>query len=643
MKLNLNKYILYKIVIVIFVLIAPWSIFGLNGEVEPEKITSDLSFYEINTCSISLVEFLIENPNVVYQDHYKIRYNDYSAMKCFGTLTGVDQINHVFYISIGTSTYLNLILQTMFWCFILSLIKKTRDINLSIKLSLSSIFSSLLMTFMIYTEERFHVKNIYFHDYNSVKYFVQLFLTILLISIVCYYFLYTRIDNLSSFFPFLYLVIGVYSGLNFNFFSIGIIVFGINKFINDKKFGLSFYYTFLLLFIWSNNAYNKEFYVDPDKIRGFTSSIFTSQNILLYGLFYILLINGLIQIFNMQNAFNIQNYFRNGLISSALIFTIGLLSSSMPLFNFLSYYFFGLNKYGVNRSNIFELNEWGERLAWRGHYPSAETIGEFFAIIIFLYVYLLTSRKIIFSYIDLVLVVITTTGLLASNNRAALLSIILCVSILLARDKVNIKYVKYILVTIFIATASFLIGINNLQYSFAFLADSVLNDAIYYSITDSYSSSLNYLINEKNSVSLIYGFFSIFSIFGFYVNRSELWGIFFSRYSPELQEVLFGSGLYNFGQLYGEININPTYSFLLPHSSLLSFFLYVGVINLLILIYLFITKILYKFKYSNNIFIYLSIFAMLNLLKSDSALYLSAFVNYFFFFYSAYKLKKSYI
>ena len=240
MKLNLNKYILYKIVIVIFVLIAPWSIFGLNGEVEPEKITSDLSFYEINTCSISLVEFLIENPNVVYQDHYKIRYNDYSAMKCFGTLTGVDQINHVFYISIGTSTYLNLILQTIFWCFILSLIKKTRDINLSIKLSLSSIFSSLLVTFMIYTEERFHVKNIYFHDYNSIKYFVQLFLTILLISIVCYYFLYTRVDNLSSFFPFLYLVIGVYSGLNFNFFSIGIIVFGINNLSMTKSLGSVF-------------------------------------------------------------------------------------------------------------------------------------------------------------------------------------------------------------------------------------------------------------------------------------------------------------------------------------------------------------------------------------------------------------------
>ncbi|MDA7544035.1 hypothetical protein N8814_05805, partial [Acidimicrobiia bacterium] len=124
--------------------------------------------------------------------------------------------------------------------------------------------------------------------------------------------------------------------------------------------------------------------------------------------------------------------------------------------------------------------------------------------------------------------------------------------------------------------------------------------------------------------------------------RSELWGLFFSRYSPEIQEVLFGSGLNNFGQLYGEMNINSTKSFLLPHSSLLSLLLFIGLLNISILLYFFFTKIVFKIRYTDNIFIYLSIFVFLNLLKSDSILYLGSFINYFFFFYTASELKKSY-
>ena len=43
-------------------------------------------------------------------------------------------------------------------------------------------------------------------------------------------------------------------------------------------------------------------------------------------------------------------------IISCLILIIGYLSSSMPFFNFFTYYHFGLNNYGINRSNIFGLN-----------------------------------------------------------------------------------------------------------------------------------------------------------------------------------------------------------------------------------------------------------------------------------------------
>ena len=115
-----KKYINFKSFILLIIFIVPWLLFGTN-DLQVEKITSDLRFYEINTCSISLFEFLFENPNVIYQDHYKLRFNNYSSIKCFGTLTGVDQIGHIFYISIGTNSFINMFLQTIFMCTVLSL------------------------------------------------------------------------------------------------------------------------------------------------------------------------------------------------------------------------------------------------------------------------------------------------------------------------------------------------------------------------------------------------------------------------------------------------------------------------------------------------------------------------------------------
>ena len=98
MSLLRNKNDQLKLLLLVVLILSPWFVFGINSDVSPEKITSDLRFYEINTCEISIISFLIENPNVIYQDHYKIRFNNYSSMKCFGLLTGVDQINHEFYI-----------------------------------------------------------------------------------------------------------------------------------------------------------------------------------------------------------------------------------------------------------------------------------------------------------------------------------------------------------------------------------------------------------------------------------------------------------------------------------------------------------------------------------------------------------------
>ena len=111
-----------RTIFLLLIIIVPFSISDFSDQIRPEKITSDLRFYEINTCSISLNEFLIENPNVIYQDHYKIRFNNYSSIRCFGQITGIDQLGYDFYISIGTNSLINLFLQTGIWLFLISLI-----------------------------------------------------------------------------------------------------------------------------------------------------------------------------------------------------------------------------------------------------------------------------------------------------------------------------------------------------------------------------------------------------------------------------------------------------------------------------------------------------------------------------------------
>lgn len=635
----LNQKILLKLSIFLFILILPWFLFGIDSDVEAVKITSDLSFYEINTCSISLVDFLKENPNVMYQDHYKLRVNNYSSMRCFGTLTGVDQINHVFYISVGTNSFLNILLQTFFWCFLISLIRKTNNFEISLSYLSSIIFSSLIFVFMFYAEERFYVKNLYFFDFNSFRYFLQLWLLILLICGISFYFLNTRIKSLNNYLPFLYLVIGVFSGNNLNFFVMGITVFGFTRLFEQKKLWINKYLLFALIFLWTNNAYNKEYFVDPDKIRGFTSTIFTSSSILLYSIMFVFLINGLIYIVNHDGNFKIWIYLTNFLYSAVAIVGLGYISSSNPLINFINFYYLGGNKVGIERSNVFELNEWGERLSWRGQYASAETIGEFFAIGILIYLYMAMSREIRVEKFQIFLLSFSILGLFLSNNRAALLSIFICIVIFLIKKNKHNKFIKFIGPVSLFSLFLILIGSSNLMFTYDFLKESLTSDAIFYSLENNYSSSLNYILSLENK-SLVAKIISLISVFAFFVNRSELWGIFIARYNPEIQEFLFGTGFFNFGQLYGDISINPTYSFLLPHSSVLTLILFLGLVNVIAIIILLLKNIISGRVKFDNVFSYLSIFVVLNLLKSDSLLYFSAFANYLFIFLNTNKFKK---
>ena len=107
-----------------------------------------------------------------------------------------------------------------------------------------------------------------------------------------------------------------------------------------------------------------------------------------------------------------------------------------------------------------------------------------------------------------------------------------------------------------------------------------------------------------------------------------MWGIFFARFNPTINELLVGSGPLTLGQLYGEIKIDDLTTFLLPHSSFLSYVVYFGFIPVIYLMYKFF-KLLRENK-ENFMFFSTSIFIFLNVIKNDSLNYFSSFLLYFF-------------
>ena len=204
-----KSLIIFKLTIIIFLTLIPFSISDYTDDVVPEKITSDLRFYEINTCSISLNEFLFHNPNVIYQDHYKIRFNNYSSIKCFGLITGIDQLNHEFYISIGTNTIVNLFLQSVFWLLIISIIKKDYFKKMKLVEFIFLGLASLLILILIYSEKRFYSNAFFELDLNIKISFIYLFSYIFFIGFYSVQILNSRSYQLINFLPFTFLFIGV--------------------------------------------------------------------------------------------------------------------------------------------------------------------------------------------------------------------------------------------------------------------------------------------------------------------------------------------------------------------------------------------------------------------------------------------------
>ena len=136
-----------------------------------------------------------------------------------------------------------------------------------------------------------------------------------------------------------------------------------------------------MILFWSYNATGLFYYLKPDKIRGLSHGDYNFLSVLIWSYFSIFCLIGIYYfIVERKEYLDFKILAKNFLYSGVTILSIGYLSSSMPFINFMSYYYFGQTKFGTDIQNLFSVDIWGTTEAWRGLFPSAETVGEFFAL-----------------------------------------------------------------------------------------------------------------------------------------------------------------------------------------------------------------------------------------------------------------------
>ena len=631
---NTNLRIVFYILL-LFLLLIPWlnTNIGFNqnaGVVSQEDVT----FYEINPCKVSLFEFLISNPKSIYQNHFHFRFNNYSSISCFGRVSGLTVIDSDFFISVGTNTFINIIFQGLISLLFFQFIKKNKSTNFdknkikNIRKNLSILLTVYLFYFSVFSEKRFYEKQLYYVDFDDNFYKVLVFLLLYFIIYNLIDIAESRSDNILNFLPFLFIFQSVISGTNITLFSSIFIYFGIISIIKKESLNKFNKAMLFLSAIWVVNS-TESFYFEPGKFRGFTSSIYEFNASIYWCIYFSLLVNGIWYLFKTKsNKFKFEKFINNASLTSLALLILGYLGANLPLMNFLNYYYFGQQKFGITRNNPFEFDSWAEKLSWRGFYTSAETIGEFYGLCVILILYSY-SRKKSLNKIETIGLVASLFGIYFSNNRTSMLLAFLFSIYLLIENKSYKRTATLLLSFSGIMLLTYLAGVDDLTYEFDFITTRIFINTNAYSFEGINSSFSRWLNTNYGSQGFLTGLFSIFSFIGYFLNRSQRWGIFFARYNPTYMESILGSGPLSLGQVYGETPIGETESFLLPHSSLLSFVVYFGFLGMTGLILLLI------FKYFNNknsistLGKMIILFLLINFLKNDLVNYFAPFAMYF--------------
>ena len=654
-----------NIFLLLLIIILPFSINERNDDVEAQVLNkTTVGYYQSTTCEISLFEYLIKNRendlNVYFNN------NNYADINCFGKITGLDVVNETFIVSIGTNASINLLLQSCIWLFLILFIPKTKEnkkINYRSALLLPFIF---IVQFV--SENRFYNRSNILHSNELVFDNYYLISKFILFSLLIFLFVdifTSRIDNILNYIPYLFLVIGTFSGMNLNFFIIIFCFFGLLNVFENRNFNLFDIIYSVFSFIWVFNVKENDYFFNGDKLRGFTNSEYNYLSQIFWIVAIYLLVKGLIFVIDeSKNTFNLDLFKQNAIISSLLILFFGFIGSKSPILNFYNFYIFGQNKRGMKSFDSIAGN------TWRGFSSSAESIGEFYAFTILLFFLIALKKGFFHRDVFFYLLIGAFYGLYRSNNFAATISIITILGILyLAKSKLFKDRKKYIYIgSLVLLMMGSLFYIQNKSYEF--LSTELLYEATlhqdFYPSSDNYKSYLEVekkmkerdlrtiILDEtnKNNASTFYLYLvnvltngmniplfpnviALVSAISLLINRTEMWGIFIAKHSPSLVETLFGVGPLQMNNYLSKHKVRldvpseKLQSLFLPHSSLLDLFIFTGVIGSLFIVGFLIYTIYQNIKI-NSPFTILLVFLSINFLKSDSALYLNSFILFLF-------------
>jgi len=369
----------YK-VIALSVLLIIVALLGLpySGVDEITPLSNEtLLTYQSSSCEVSLFKFLLTNG---LSDTFTFKFDSYSNMDCFGKIKYIEPVKDSYLVLVGTHTLINLLLQSIFWLTLIGLIKKEKtnvgSYSIFIILLTSSIFSSLFITENNYNafKNTTYSPKLEPGNYLTFSYFLSILLIVYFINKI----LFVRIKSLINYFPYLFLVGGVYQNLNLNFFVIVFVFFGFYNLLklNWSKSITSIIY-FLMTAFWVVSERNQYGYFDVDKLRGFVSSSNNSLSILLWSLIFFLIVNGILLLIKEGHA-NFELIYDNFLKSSFFIVFLGVVASFSNFINLSIFYFFGQNKQSKLGLDSVAGN------TWRGFSPSAEGIGEFYGLVLFI-------------------------------------------------------------------------------------------------------------------------------------------------------------------------------------------------------------------------------------------------------------------
>ena len=652
MKTDLRYRKFFLVLIILSFLLLPWNFSQTEIDIL-ELNRENISFYQNNPCEISIFEL---NSNVGEGIEVEYHSDISKSVECFGKVSWISNTENKAKVYIATNFNVDILYQSIFWLFLIYLIPKSNKSIYSI--NVKSIIATMFLTFLHLKGEGTYYKifsreydsDLISKEFNGDFYYENFFLYAFLVALFLILYLLkdlleTRYTNLINYFPYLFLVMGAYNSFNLNFFVIIFTLIGINSLL---KYGVNFKLYYLYIFFvsaWFYNSNSQYSFFDVDKLKGFINSSQSNISLIFWILVFPFSVVGIVSLVKQSKEnLNIDLLRKNFLISGSLIVALGYISAISKTANFFSYYFLGLNKFGMRTLESVVGN------SWRGLTPSAEGVGEFFGFVILFAIITSYNKKILLNKYDVAFLVINFYGLYKSNNFAALTALIGLFSIflienskLVRKTKISIYLFSFIGLTFFYFN---FINIYNYQdLSKSMLAKAVIaseipvdfakneigdtaveksNFAVFLQIPKeerNFSTSLNYLLEKynKSGSNNIPNIISLVSVLSVIINRSEKWGIFISKYNPDIGEFLFGYGPQQLSTYHNQHVTKFNDGLVIPHSSLLNYLIFFGIIGVVLLL-VFIMRILIDNK--NHIYKnYLVIYLVINALKSDALLY----------------------